>query len=58
MATLMDKDCEITVDTVKHRDVAVPIVGVAAVKVGESDHVANVLAGFDGETAEEINHVD
>lgn len=58
MATLVDKDGEITVDAVEHRDVAVPIVGVATVRVRESDHVANVLAGFDGKAAKEINHVD
>lgn len=58
MAALVDEDGEIAVDAVEEGDVAVGVVGVAAGGVGEGDHMADVLARVDGETAEEIDHVD
>lgn len=58
VAALVDEDGEVAVDAVEHCDVAVGIVGVAAVGVGEGDHMADVLARVHGGAAEEVNHVD
>ncbi|KAI4087264.1 MAG: hypothetical protein L6R37_008339 [Teloschistes peruensis] len=57
MAALVDEDGEVAVDAVEEGDVAVGVVGVTAGRVGKGDHVTDVLARVDGETAEEIDHI-
>lgn len=43
------KTVRVTVDAVEESDVAVGVVGMAAGRVGEGDHVTDVLARVDGE---------
>lgn len=57
VAALVQEHGEVPVDAVEHCDVAVPIVGVASVGVGEGDHVPDPLAGLHGQAAEEVDHI-
>lgn len=57
MACFVDEDGQVARDEVEHCDVAVLVVGVAAVWVRQSDHVSDPLAHVHGHAAEEVDHV-
>ncbi len=57
MAGLVQEHSEVAIDAVEHGDVAVGVVGMATVWVGQSDHVAHPLSHVYWYTAEEVDHV-